>query len=76
MPAIQSTASFPRGLLEGVKVWWGRAAKSAPDFASQMYKKEMYYYHMLRKNTEEGNLNYRVAKDWLPAQREIFSSPA
>jgi hypothetical protein len=39
-------------------------------------EKEMYIYHTLRKNTEEGNLIFRVAKDGLPAQREIFSHPA
>ncbi len=31
---------------------------------------------LLRKNTEEGNLNIVVAKDWLPAQSVFFSSPA
>ena len=41
MSSIQTTASFPRGLLEGVKVWWNSAAKSAPAFYEQMYKKEM-----------------------------------
>jgi hypothetical protein len=36
-------------------------------------EKEMFNYHMLRKN---GNLNFRVAEDGQPAQCKIFSSLA
>lgn len=40
MPGIQSTASFPKGLWEGVKSWWDSAAKSAPTYYDKMYRKE------------------------------------
>lgn len=40
MPGVQSTASFPKGLWEGVKSWWDSAAKSAPTFYDKMYRKE------------------------------------
>jgi hypothetical protein len=43
---------------------------------NQCLEKEIFIYHTLRKNTEEGNLNFRVAEDGLPALREILSSPA
>lgn len=36
---IQSTASYPRALMEGVKLWWGDAAKGTPEYWSLMYKK-------------------------------------
>lgn len=40
MPGIQTTSSFPKGLWEGVKSWWGSAAASAPTFYDKMYRKE------------------------------------
>ena len=39
-------------------------------------EKEMLNYHTLGKNTEEGNLNFRVAEDGQPAQHEVISSLA
>ncbi len=36
---LQSTASFPRALMEGVKLWWGDAAKGTPEYWTEMYQK-------------------------------------
>lgn len=36
---IQSTASYPKALWEGVKLWWEDAAKAAPDFTPELFKK-------------------------------------
>ena len=35
---IQSTASYPRALMEGVKLWWEDAAKAAPDYTPELFK--------------------------------------
>lgn len=40
MSGIVSTASFPKALWEGVKIWWDSAAKSAPKYYEQMFQKE------------------------------------
>lgn len=40
MPTIITTASYPKALWEGVKLWWDSAAKAAPDYAPLMFKKE------------------------------------
>lgn len=40
MPGIVTTASYPKALWEGVKLWWDSAAKSAPQYAPLMFKKE------------------------------------
>lgn len=40
MPGIISTASYPKGLWEGVKAWWDSAAASAPQYAPLMFNKE------------------------------------
>lgn len=40
MAGIQTTASFPKGLWEGVKSWWGSAAAGAPTYFDKMYRKE------------------------------------
>jgi hypothetical protein len=40
MPGIISTASYPKGLWEGVKSWWDSAAASAPQYAPMMFRKE------------------------------------
>lgn len=40
MPGPISTAAYPKALMEGVKLWWEDAAKGAPEFAPQMFKKE------------------------------------
>ena len=36
---IQSTASYPRALMEGVRLWWEDAAKATPDFSLELFKK-------------------------------------
>lgn len=40
MAGIVNTGSFPKGLWEGVKSWWDSAAKSAPQYAPMMFRKE------------------------------------
>lgn len=40
MPGIINTASYPKGLWEGVKAWWDSAAASAPQYAPMMFRKE------------------------------------
>lgn len=40
MPTIMGTNAYPKGLWEGVKVWWDEAAKGTPDYCSMMFKKE------------------------------------
>lgn len=40
MPGIVNTASYPKGLWEGVKAWWDSAAASAPQYAPLMFRKE------------------------------------
>lgn len=40
MPGIINTASYPKGLWEGVKAWWDSAAASAPQYAPLMFRKE------------------------------------
>jgi hypothetical protein len=41
MPGIISTASYPKGLWEGVKSWWDSAAAAAPPYWPLMFRKEM-----------------------------------
>lgn len=40
MAGIQSTASFPKALWEGVKSWWDSAAAGTPKYYEMMYRKE------------------------------------
>ncbi len=40
MAGIQSTASFPKALWEGVKAWWDSAAKGTPNYYDLMFRKE------------------------------------
>lgn len=40
MAGIQSTASFPKALWEGVKSWWNSAAKGTPNYYDMLYRKE------------------------------------
>jgi hypothetical protein len=38
--AIINTGSYPKALMEGVKLWWDAAAKESPQFAPLMFQKE------------------------------------
>ena len=40
MPGIQNTASYPKGLWEGVKSWWDEAAEMTPAYYSMLFRKE------------------------------------
>jgi hypothetical protein len=40
MAGIQTTASFPKALWEGVKSWWESAAAGTPKYYEMMYRKE------------------------------------
>lgn len=41
MPGIITTANFPKALTLGVKLWWSSAAAGAPQFATQLFKREL-----------------------------------
>lgn len=40
MAGVINTGSYPKALWEGVKSWWDSAAKSAPQYAPLMFRKE------------------------------------